>query len=421
MAAAYPVRALALYQLARTAGAPTAYEVAAHALAAALEAALTVRRMDRPADHREAAHMVANSGYTPEAAAYELTTRRASPPCRPRAKSALAGDDLTAPTSLLPRKHQAVNAYTVRWADGAETFVSSVVSDARKPASRGATAFRAADRLRRRRSRAEYLASLESGADGVECYDVDSSGLRRDAPAFLELLKCRPLPPLAGIRDETTGETFEAPDGSVHGAGDAARALELEAAICRPRMAARYALPPFEGAIPLARSDFYFLPIPDGFEDDGRPGPRQHCATGWPEAWRKAMRADALAAFAPEPAAIRTAAVGESLAMVDPRDIERADAVIDLEAARARAALPFPEAEPKSGKANSYSASVAWESRRNAWQAGARAAVAMAERDPGRVYTLRAGPLGRSFSLEASPSVGRTFDRAALAFIARAA
>jgi hypothetical protein len=403
--------ALRLYQIARTAGAPAAYEAAAHALAAALQAANVAARLDRPADQRQPARAADSDPATPAADTGE--TRRANLPRRPSAKAAPAGDDLAGALGNIPKNKLASGAFVVTWADGSETFVSAVSWHAGKPATRWAAAFQAADRLRRMRGRAAYAADLATGADSVARYYRDGSGLERETPDFQALTACRPLPALATIGEELTGETFTAPDGSAFGAGDPDRARALEAAICQPftpwrlherRQAAR------EG---LAKDWAYFRPAAPDVADSAAGG--WSWFTGWPQVWRDEMRRDALAAFAPEAPAAVTADKGEALTGADPRDVDGAAVVIDLEAAHRRSAIAFPEREPEGREQR-----AAWDHRREAWARGARAAMAMAETHPGRVWTLHAGPLGRSFTIE-GPGGGRSFNADALAFIARAA
>ncbi len=432
--------ALRMYDIARTAGAPAAYEAAAHALAGALQAAVVASRLDRPPEQRRAAHapeiaaMVDAGRYTPEAAAYELATRPAKLPRTPKARSAPAGEDLAAKLPRPPRNKLASGAFTVTWADGSETFVSAVTWHSGKPATRWAAAFQAADRLRRLRSRAAYAADLEAGADGVARWHADSSGLRRETPAFQELVTCRPLPPLAGISEDAGGETFTPAAGSAFGAGDAERARLLEASICEPRAPWRFnSWQGVEGAIPLpgARGDLYWK-RPPAEADAMRDCPATHWATGWPPIWREVMRRHAMAAFAVEAPPARTAEPGASCRDADPRDIDRTEVVIDTSAAMALAGEPFDEpapAEAPTGAGYEQSqacarALAAWRGRKEQWKSrhgAAHAALAMAERAPGCVYTLRSGAAGRSFSIEAGPGIGRTFNADALRFMAFAA
>lgn len=438
-------RALTLYSIARTAGAPAAYEAAAHALAAALQAAVVASRLDRPPEQRRAAHapeiaaMVAVSGYAPEAAAYEIATRRAKLPRTPKARSAPAGEDLAATLPRPPRNKLASGAFTVTWADGSETFVSAVTWHSGKPATRWAAAFQAADRLRRLRSRAAYAADLEAGADGVARWHADSSGLQRETPAFQELVTCRPLPPLVGISEDVGGETFTPAAGSAFGGGDAERARLLEASICEPRAPWRFnSWQGVEGAIPLpgARGDLYWK-RPAALADEMRDRPATHWATGWPPIWREVMRRDAMAAFAVAPADLQTAAPGENLAGLHTVDLDSARVVIDLAAARAKASARFCEDEPAwpaaadklswEDREAAKAAHAQWATRRSWHEARREAAIrldlmACAVPSQGRVYTLRSGTLGRSFTIDNGPgTAGACFDAHALDCLAFAA
>lgn len=307
------LKARALYTLARTTGAGVAYEAAAHALAGALEAA-------------EAALGAA------QAAAKALDTLQGDKPPRAKRKAATAGDaceplDLAAALRSPPKSKARVGAFHCIWADGSCTFVSGVLYHGDKPDSRWGAAFQAADRLRRIRARREYAASLNTPWSALgDTEIVGAAGVRQLAPAWLELLQVRPMPALAEIVDEA-GECF-APAGAF-GAGDEARARELEAALvtpCNPHQAAilrREGHHPSQAADGLAvyRSERQFAAFP----------------TGWTPMRRQVRQLEALEAFAPTtdeetaeaPRGPATAEAGAPISPASLHDVDGAEVVIN--------------------------------------------------------------------------------------------
>lgn len=217
--------ALALYDLAVTSGAASAYEAAAHALAKALQRqkALSVA-MSRPAP-------VAPLGAPCE-------PPKVKPARKVSARAAKAADeDLTALFST-PRNKAATGSFWVVWEDGTATRVSGVVYNSAKPLTRWAAALRAADQLRRMRARHAYAAQLAEMADGdVPALKVRTTGgIMVDSPDWQRLAQVRPMAALAAIYDETSGEMFNAPAAGRYGVGDIAEASALEARLVPPRL-----------------------------------------------------------------------------------------------------------------------------------------------------------------------------------------
>lgn len=225
--------ALTLYSLARTSGAPAAYEQAAHALAAALEAERAVSRAFRRPAPLASIRPVDQSDPAPQSAPLPKakSARKASP-----------GDDLAERLTRPPRAKVAVSAFVCRWEDGSETRVSAVVYHAGKPATRWAAAFQAADRLRRLRH-ARYLENTKWSASGLPDHAWYAEGRFAQGPcgvdlhsqAWHRLVRALPMPALVAIIDEVSGETFSAAAGSAYGAGDPNEvATQLEAILHPP-------------------------------------------------------------------------------------------------------------------------------------------------------------------------------------------
>lgn len=217
--------ALALYDLAVTSGAASAYEAAAHALAKALQRqkALSLA-LGRPAP---AAPLGA-----PCEPALAAPRRKAS------AKAAkVADDDLTA-LFTAPRNKAVTGSFWVVWADGSATHVSGVVYNGAKAQTRWAAALRAADQLRRLRARHAYALELEAMAAGaVPGLKVRTSAdVMVDSPDWQRLTAVRPMAALAAIYDGTSAEMFTPPDGRDYAAGDLIEARALEARLVPPRL-----------------------------------------------------------------------------------------------------------------------------------------------------------------------------------------
>lgn len=205
-------RSLALYSLANSTGAPDAHRAASHALAGALAALMQAQ-----------AEVQAVRASMPGA-----TTAR-------KARKAAEKDsrmDLARPLKVTPR-NRTTGAYTARFADGSETFVSGVVSDVRDPATRWIAAAQAADRLRRMRERRAYLAELLQDGAPAGLWAV-GAGIRQETPAFWRGLFSRPLAPLASLTCADTGETFDATTAHPFGAGDPDELAKAAATMARP-------------------------------------------------------------------------------------------------------------------------------------------------------------------------------------------
>lgn len=292
--------AFAAYQLACDTGAPGAFEHAAHALSAALRGERARRMAPRPP-----------SGSKPRLVVVNEPAAEAAPP-KPRRKAASGGDDLT--TALPPqRRTWPVASFVATWADGSETRVQGIGWPSNKAAQRWARAFQAADRLRRiRHARAlerELPAEALTGR-----HTTGPCGVKIDSPAWRELVSCAALPALASLTDETTGETFTAPEGSTYGAGDADHADALLASMMTPLMpwalseAARCDIQMFG----RSRLGVYFI---DREHDGERVEGMAMCAP-WPEEYRRHRMREALLAFTPAEAApepVRAEAVGDRL------------------------------------------------------------------------------------------------------------
>lgn len=217
--------ALALYDLAMTSGAASAYEAAAHALAKALQRqkALSVT-MSRPAP-------VAPLGAPCE-------PPQAKPARKVSARAAKAADDDLTVLFTAPRNKAATGSFWVVWEDGTATRVSGVVYNSTKPQTRWAAALRAADQLRRMRARHAYAAQLaEMAAGDVPALKVHTSGgVMVDSADWQRLAMIRPMAALSAIYDETSGDMFNAPAGGRYGAGDVAEAAALEARLVPARL-----------------------------------------------------------------------------------------------------------------------------------------------------------------------------------------
>ncbi|KQV66667.1 hypothetical protein [Caulobacter sp. Root343] len=217
--------ALALYDLAATSGAASAYEAAAHALAKALQRQKALSAsMSRPA-------AVAPLGAPCEPAP-------AKPVRKAAARAIKAADDALTAIFTAPRSKAAAGSFWVVWNDGSATRVSGVVYNATKPQTRWAAALRAADQLRRTRARDAYAVQLaEMAADEVPALRVHTSaGVMVDSPDWQRLTAIRPMAALAAIFDEASEEMFTPPAGGDYGAGDAAEARALEARLVPPRL-----------------------------------------------------------------------------------------------------------------------------------------------------------------------------------------
>jgi hypothetical protein len=226
LGATSPQAALALYDLARTSGAASAYEAAAHALARALQRQIIIGATLRPS-----APLSAALGAPSEQAAPVAAKKRT-------ARAERVEDDLAALFSRPPRNKAATGAFWCVWADGTATRVCGVVYHGGKPQTRWAAALAAGDTLRRLRARHEYARQLEAMA-GVELRAMQvrtSCGVMADSPDWQHLARVRPMAALLAIYDENTGETFTPPPGGRYGAGDANEAANLEARIVPPRL-----------------------------------------------------------------------------------------------------------------------------------------------------------------------------------------
>lgn len=219
--------ALLAYNLARTSGAAGAYEAAAHALASALQTEIGRRQLRAPMA-RPALRLVTSEEAAP-------APERSQPAKRDARRPRTTAPDLDAKVSL-PRSGLAHGAFVVSWADGSQTRISAGVWPAKRPGDRWALAYQVANRLRRLRTRNAYLKALPAACRLMKRHRASGPcGVEIDSPLWRQLQALRPMPSLASIACETTGETFEAPAGAAFGAGDATTAAALERALAEPR------------------------------------------------------------------------------------------------------------------------------------------------------------------------------------------
>jgi len=301
LGATSPQAALALYDLARTSGAASAYEAAAHALARALQRQMTIAATLRPAVALSAA-----LGAPSEA---PVTAPVISTPKRRSAKVAQVEDDLTALFARPTRAKAATGSFWAVWSDGTATRVCGVVYHSGKTQQRWAAALHAADTLRRLRARHAYARDLHAmaGFEGAPLTVRTSCGVLVDSPDWQRLAAIRPMPGLSAIFDEATGETFNPPPGGHYGAGDAIEAAALEAKIVPPRRPWRIAEIKAQGG-----QIFGVRQGGQGIAYQVAGHDRLLVADGGPEVLA-AWRADAREAFAEiaEPAPKQTAHAGE--------------------------------------------------------------------------------------------------------------
>lgn len=226
LGAATPEAALALYDLARTSGASSAYEAAAHALARALQ-----RQVILGATLRRPAPLSAPMGAPSEPMAKAPSKARV-------ARLKQVEDDLAAIFARPSRANAATGSFWCVWSDGTATRVCGVVYHAGKPKTRWSAALRAGDTLRRLRARHAYALQLHAMAGGQSAaLQVRTScGVMVDSPDWQRLAMVRPMPGLAAIFDECSGETFTPPPGDHYGAGNAEEAAALEAKLVPPRL-----------------------------------------------------------------------------------------------------------------------------------------------------------------------------------------
>lgn len=225
MTAPAPEAALALYDLAVTSGAASAYEAAAHALARALQ------RQKAISAAKPRLTVVASLGAPCEPVAVR--------PARKAARRATeATEDALTALFTTPRSKAATGSFWVVWTDGTATRVSGVVFNATKPQTRWAAALKAADQLRRMRARHAYAVQLaEMAAGDVPALKVrTSAGVMVDSAEWQRLAAVRPMAALAAIFDETSEEMFTPPEGRCYGAGDAEEARALEARLVPARL-----------------------------------------------------------------------------------------------------------------------------------------------------------------------------------------
>lgn len=283
--------AFAAYQLACATGEAEAFATAAHALAFALKAERARRMAPRPGA-TTGPRLVVDNDPKPEAA---------RSPAKSSRKAARVAEDLDARLPA-PKRGWPAGSFVVEWADGTSTRVQGVAWAAAKPATRWARAYQSANRVRRIRHGREIEAGLGGASAIAGRFSTLTGGITVDSPQWRDLLATTPLPALAAVVDETTGERFEAPAGSRYGAGDADRAREVEAAICLPRL-------PWLAAA-AARSNPLFgvrtgEPVTYLIDRDAASAedlPIRHAvafASPWPDAWRRQMIRDAEAAFSP--------------------------------------------------------------------------------------------------------------------------
>lgn len=204
--------AMGLYAFANANGAPEAHRAASHALAGALEALIAAQ-------------------------AEVQAVRRLMPGTTPTRKARKAAEkdsrmDL-ARALKVARCNWTTGAFTARFADGSETFVSGVVSDARDRSTRWIAAAQSADRLRRVRDRRAYLAELLQDGAPAGLWAV-SAGIQQETPAIWRGVFSRPLPALVSLTDEDTGETFDAATALPFGAGDPDELAKAAATMARP-------------------------------------------------------------------------------------------------------------------------------------------------------------------------------------------
>lgn len=224
MTAPAPEAALALYDLAVTSGAASAYEAAAHALARALQ--------------RQKAIAAAKARPTVAQPLGAPCEPVAVKPARKASRRAAEADDALTALFTTPRSKAATGSFWVVWSDGTATRVSGVVYNATKPQTRWAAALKAADQLRRMRARHAYAAQLvEMAAGDVPALKVRTSGgIMVDSAEWQRLAAVRPMAALAAIFDETSEEMFTPPEAGRYGAGDAEEARALEARLVPARL-----------------------------------------------------------------------------------------------------------------------------------------------------------------------------------------
>lgn len=218
--------ALALYDLARTTGAASCYEAAAHALARALQ-----REKAKGAAFGRPGVVSPVLGAPCEPVAVAAPKKRS-------AKVQQRDDDLTALFARPSRAKAGTGSFWCVWDDGTATRVSGVIFHAARPETRWAAAFQAADALRRLRARHDYARQLETMADcTVRSLQARTScGIMVDSPEWQRLAAVRPMAALASIHDELDGQVFTPPAGGRFGAGDAGAASLLEAALVPARL-----------------------------------------------------------------------------------------------------------------------------------------------------------------------------------------
>lgn len=280
--------ALAAYQMACATGSPDAYQAAAHALAGALRCERARRMAPRTPSGVRPRLVVDND---PPATAPRLEAKPAKP-----ARKAAEDMDLRHPPV---RRGNPAGSFLVEWTDGSTTRVQGVAWPRAKAASRWARAYQAANRVRRVRH-ARDLQSAMGGAAAIPArYARGIGGVTIDAPEWLELVACAPLPALVAVVDETTGERFEAPDGSAYGAGDPDAAARLAGGLCLPLLPWVHAEVSRDFRTCAMGSDdgltAYYIKD-SRFPVEACPGIGH--AAPWPPAVRQAAINDARAAFA---------------------------------------------------------------------------------------------------------------------------
>ncbi len=169
-----------------------------------------------------------------------VEARAASGPARRARKPKPDGLDLAAPSGAVPKTKRIVGAFVCRWADGSETRVSGVIYHAAKPELRWASAFQAADRLRRMRAGS----ALGRAERFIGRYVEGPCGVLHNSAEWLALERARPMAELAEmILCENSADVHQ-PTG-VYGAGDAAEAERLEAVVRRVRERPARTVQPF--------------------------------------------------------------------------------------------------------------------------------------------------------------------------------
>lgn len=384
--------ALAAYQVACATNVPRAFETAAHALASALRAERARRLAPRPPHGSRPRLAVVNP---------EAQSAPAAAPAKPKGKSAPRALDLDAPVNV-PRRSAAVGVFHALWADGTVTRVSCVSWSAAKPQTRWARAYQAANRLRRNRQGRELERDLSTTAMISGRWARGAGGMRVTSPDWIAYLAAAPMAPLAAIYCETTGETFDAPEGSAFGAGDRETALALESRMCTPRL---------PWAEPEARrcggawvetdaqvGTLYLINRPGMI----RPGTAH--VSPWCEPHRRLRRSECLAAFEEAEALARPIEPRREPVLGGPcdgRDLAQlagAQVAVDRELAKALALAAEAAADRGRDKAESARARML---RRVAELAG-------------HVWTIRADVGGRTLTL-LRPGFGATLPLAALA------